>query len=214
MLGGVASGTISSVNSFIEQFVLSRNESKCKWKALSFDYTGFSNIGHKNEEAERKLTLNSNEIAELFRWSLTISGTQVFYASKENLILKLAEMYHAKKEIADDGKGLGEGIKKINRPMLSNPYVAATTPTEKKLAEMIESFFGISNIGIHDNFFELGGDSLKAMILLKQIGMEFNVNFPLREFLQSQNVKDIASEIDNIKWLSKEDMDMNSEITI
>ena len=84
---------------------------------------------------------------------------------------------------------------------------------ETQLCALLEEFFGIEEIGQEDNFFELGGDSLKAMVLLKRIKRDFEVSIPLKEFFGLKSIKEIASEIDNVKWLQS-DVTLKNEITI
>ncbi|MFC0512593.1 acyl carrier protein, partial [Mucilaginibacter angelicae] len=45
------------------------------------------------------------------------------------------------------------------------------------------------------------GDSLKAMVLIKRLKKEFNINIPLKDFFQKQNIKELAEYIDNINGL-------------
>lgn len=87
------------------------------------------------------------------------------------------------------------------RPELPNAYVAPSTPTEEKLIAMLGYFFGIEGVGVEDNFFELGGDSLKAMVFLKRTQKEFNVNLELKLFFTAPTVKQVAAEIDTLRFL-------------
>jgi amino acid adenylation domain-containing protein len=50
-----------------------------------------------------------------------------------------------------------------DRPELAEQYVAAQTPLQQKLADIVADVVRISKIGIHDNFFDLGGDSIQAI---------------------------------------------------
>ncbi|MFC0513438.1 acyl carrier protein, partial [Mucilaginibacter angelicae] len=57
------------------------------------------------------------------------------------------------------------------------------------------------------------GDSLKAMVLIKRLKKEFNINIPLKDFFQKQNIKELAEYIDNIIWLKTETV-LTKEIII
>ena len=70
---------------------------------------------------------------------------------------------------------------------------------------LVETFFGIRELGIDDNFFELGGDSLKAITLLKRIEKEFNVSLTLNTFFEKQNFRQIGEEIDEALWIRGND---------
>ena len=91
------------------------------------------------------------------------------------------------------------------RPKLSTPFSKPKTKTEITLMTLVETFFGIRELGIDDNFFELGGDSLKAITLLKRIEKEFNVSLTLNTFFEKQNFRQIGEEIDEALWIRGND---------
>jgi acyl transferase domain-containing protein/acyl carrier protein len=91
------------------------------------------------------------------------------------------------------------GEVKRSRPVLSGAYTAPVTDTEKRMSALWEGFFGISSLGTEDNFFELGGDSLKAMILLKKIKTEFDIDLSVKSFFNAPTVGKAASYIDAMK---------------
>jgi acyl transferase domain-containing protein/acyl carrier protein len=78
------------------------------------------------------------------------------------------------------------------RPSLGTPYVAPTTPIERKVAAIWQELLGISEIGVHDPFFELGGDSLVGVQLISRVRDVFRVDVPLARFLESQTIHDMA----------------------
>ena len=95
-------------------------------------------------------------------------------------------------------------VQKVGRPGWQTAFEDAATPTEQKVREIFEHFFGIDGIGVNDDFFEMGGDSLKGMMLLKKIKKEFNVNLHLKDFFTQANIRVIAARVDEIQWLTKE----------
>ena len=58
---------------------------------------------------------------------------------------------------------------KVDRTALPEPgaqvhgFVEATTPAEKRLADLWAEILGVPLVGVHDNFFDLGGDSILAI---------------------------------------------------
>ena len=96
-----------------------------------------------------------------------------------------------------------EGVTKYDRPAMSNAYIEPESTTEKVLCELLQEFFGISQIGIEDDFFELGGDSLKAMTIISRIHQRFNIELQIREIMQHANVKKLAGEIDLRKKMNE-----------
>jgi acyl transferase domain-containing protein len=89
------------------------------------------------------------------------------------------------------------------RPVLSSQYKTPETPTEEKLAVLMQQLLGIDKAGIDDAFFELGGDSLRGMILLRHIRKEFNVDLPLKELFENQTIRKMGAVIDAIGSLTK-----------
>ncbi|QHS63369.1 non-ribosomal peptide synthetase [Chitinophaga agri] len=76
---------------------------------------------------------------------------------------------------------------KVNLNALPEPqtvgrmYRAASTSTEKSLAEIWESLLGCGRVGLDDHFFDLGGHSLKAVQLLSRIQQRFSVRLSLKD---------------------------------
>jgi acyl transferase domain-containing protein/acyl carrier protein len=83
------------------------------------------------------------------------------------------------------------------RPQMSAAYVAPRTPTEQRIADLMQSLLGIAQIGVEDNFFELGGHSLLAIQAVSQLREAFQVDIPMRQFLfESPTVAGIATIIE------------------
>jgi NAD(P)-dependent dehydrogenase (short-subunit alcohol dehydrogenase family)/acyl carrier protein len=81
------------------------------------------------------------------------------------------------------------------RPQLTTEYVAPGNEPEKKIAEIWQTIFGISQIGVRDDFFELGGDSLKAIIVISKIHKELNVEIPISGFFSAPTIEKLAGYI-------------------
>lgn len=82
------------------------------------------------------------------------------------------------------------------RPDLGTVYQEPVTPTQQKLADMWQVFFGIEKIGIYDSFFELGGDSLKMITIAARIHKELNVKIPAVEFFKQPTIHLLTRYID------------------
>ena len=55
------------------------------------------------------------------------------------------------------------------RPVLDQPYVAASTGLEKYLVRLWREELDIEQVGVHDRFFDLGGTSLQAAAVIGQL---------------------------------------------
>jgi acyl transferase domain-containing protein/short-subunit dehydrogenase/acyl carrier protein len=88
------------------------------------------------------------------------------------------------------------------RPTQSIEYELPVTDVEIKLTQLLENLFGFKNIGVNDDFYELGGDSLKAMMILKKIKLEFGVDILLKDFFEFKNIREISEFIDEKLWIN------------
>lgn len=66
------------------------------------------------------------------------------------------------------------------RPDIDCEYVEPRGGLERNIAKVWETFFGFEPVGANDDFFELGGDSLKVLIVIKEmydaLGAEINMD--------------------------------------
>ena len=196
ILGGLGYGSYSSANLYMEHFIKSKSRHLPNWKILSLSQTVFSKSDIKMEEDDRRKALTPEEIIKLFEFTLTNQGKPNLFQSIEDLTSSM-EVVYAK--LLEDKQELSQNSYKNARPELSNEKIEANTKTEKKLVAIFEDFFSYSGLGIEDDFFELGGDSLKAMMLLKRINKEFQVELNLQHFFSVNTIEKLASLIDQIE---------------
>ncbi len=100
----------------------------------------------------------------------------------------------------------------INRRHLANGFKAPQSPTEVKIAGMMEDIFGASGIGADDDFFEMGGDSLKALMLINRIRKETGADIAIQEMFENKTTARLASLTDERLWLSQENNAINELI--
>ena len=82
------------------------------------------------------------------------------------------------------------------RPQLTREYVAARTPAEQTIADILGQVLGIDRVGVEDNFFELGGHSLLAMQVLFRIREAFQVDMSARLLYNSAfTAADLAAKV-------------------
>ena len=92
---------------------------------------------------------------------------------------------------------------KLDRNALPTPqrcfapqqYVQPETQSEVELAAMWSALLETERVGRYDNFFALGGHSLLAARLVSRVCKQFDVDLPLRVFLQEPTVEALAREI-------------------
>lgn len=77
----------------------------------------------------------------------------------------------------------------------SAEYVAPRTEVEKVLAAIWAELLGREQVGVRDDFFELGGHSLLATQMIARTRRTWQVDLPLRTFLRTHTIEDLAAEI-------------------
>jgi amino acid adenylation domain-containing protein len=91
---------------------------------------------------------------------------------------------------------------KVDREALPDPEIARSSdaadyvpprgPIEEALADIWADLLGRGPIGVHDNFFDLDGHSLLALQLLARVRMTFEVEVPLKDFIEEPTVARLA----------------------
>ncbi len=81
----------------------------------------------------------------------------------------------------------------LERPTLTEAYIAPRTPLEITLAELYSKVLSIVAIGANDNFFDLGGNSLQTMELIAYVEKKYGVSVRLKEFLAMPSIAGIAT---------------------
>jgi amino acid adenylation domain-containing protein len=95
---------------------------------------------------------------------------------------------------------------KVDRKALSDPararlaqgvdFIPPRGPIEEALAEAWAELLGADRVGAHDDFFERGGHSLMAMQLLGRIRRLFEVEAPLKDFIEVPTLSNLAQLIE------------------
>jgi amino acid adenylation domain-containing protein/FkbM family methyltransferase len=94
---------------------------------------------------------------------------------------------------------------KINRTALplndildlsvTSEYVAPRDDVERALAEIWAELLGTAQVGVHDDFYRIGGHSLMATRVLSRVRRTWSVEVPMRTFLQTRTIDELAREI-------------------
>ncbi|WP_435599329.1 non-ribosomal peptide synthetase [Streptomyces anulatus] len=96
---------------------------------------------------------------------------------------------------------------KINASMLPAPGtysagstsgVEPSTPTEKKVADIVAQLLLLNDVGADADFFEVGGHSLLATQLIARLREEFKVSVKLRNLFERPVVSELSEFIDEL----------------
>ncbi len=183
-LGGVTFGAYATSNALLDEVAIGLFADKTHLSVFDFDKLG---------EAEDQIS--TTDIIQNFEKSFAYTGTNHFIISRRNLNL------FEDRAIQNEEKQ--EERFELNRTQLDTQFVAAQTPTEGHIVNLFENLFGQDGIGIEDDFFALGGDSLKGISLVNKINKEFSIKLSLTDFFNTATVTELASLIDNRKWLAE-----------
>jgi amino acid adenylation domain-containing protein len=94
--------------------------------------------------------------------------------------------------------------------MRDDDFVAPTTPTEKRVSEIVTGLMGMEQISIDDNFFMLGGHSLLGTQIIAHVADVFGVKLALRTLFDTPTIRELSAEIEqriieNLMAMSDED---------
>lgn len=90
------------------------------------------------------------------------------------------------------------------QPASETNFVAPSTPTEEKMAEIWRELLQRKEVGIRDNFFELGGHSLLGTRLISRIRESFQVELPLRALFEEPTIAGLLENIEAVRWAAQE----------
>jgi len=82
-------------------------------------------------------------------------------------------------------------------------FVAPRTPVELKLAEMWSEILNVPEIGVTQDFFSIGGHSLMVLRVISNIGKEWNVALPFRQFFETPTIAELAQSIEALIYLAE-----------
>jgi len=84
--------------------------------------------------------------------------------------------------------------------LAGNEFVAPSSDTEIRVAQIWCDVLNVEKVGMLDNFFDLGGHSLLAARVISKLRREFEVEISLRVLFEMNTVNDIAKYIDQLNW--------------
>ena len=75
---------------------------------------------------------------------------------------------------------------------------APTTPTERKLAQIIAGLLRTNDVGADDHFFLMGGHSLLGTQLVLRAREAFGIDLTLRHLFEAPTVAELASVVERL----------------
>jgi acyl transferase domain-containing protein/acyl carrier protein len=138
--------------------------------------------------------MTNEEAVEVFSRILTHSLPQVVISTTD-----LAQRFDRQATIDAGEANAGENEYSGDlyaRPELSTEYVAPRTPFEKEFTQILMTFFGYEQVGIHDNFFEFGVTSLTIMRLNSLLREKLKLKIPIVMMFEYPTIASLGEYLD------------------
>ena len=75
-------------------------------------------------------------------------------------------------------------------------WIAPSTPTEIRVADLWSEVLGVENPGVEDDFFDAGGHSLLATSMVARLREELAVEVPLRRLFEEPTLRALATRVE------------------
>jgi acyl transferase domain-containing protein len=197
VLGGLGHVAYTASNIFMDAFASQRNQkSVVPWISVNWDAWQFSTEteGDGGKSSTEDDFILPEEGVEAFRRILDRAPGQIV-VSTSNLKARLEQWIEPEAEPIFPRSDALSSLPRHPRPNLTNPYVAARSAAEVRLAEIWQHLLGVAPVGAFDNFFELGGHSLVAIQLISRIREAFRVEFPIQRLFETPTIAELAESI-------------------
>lgn len=194
VLGGLGFAAYGAANHFMDAFAQQQSRSAAfPWISINWDGWRFRPDAHQGlGQTMADLALTPAEGSAVWQRLLAYAVAPQIVVSTGDLSLRQQQWQPSAPPLSDSG---GATSNHHDRPALTGNYQAPHNPIEKAVAEIWQSFLGISPIGVDDSFFELGGHSLLATQIMVHLRQQFQVDIPLRCLFDNPTVAGLAQAI-------------------
>jgi amino acid adenylation domain-containing protein len=195
VLGGLGFGAYAGANLFLDQFAHEHNRADAvPWLSVNWDAVLTSSDLAPHLSSMARLSLTGAELIQAFERVLTTDGVTQLVVSTGDLQARIDQWISRASEDAAEPQAPPAGPS-YARPALQNAYVAPRNGIEQMITEIWQEVLGVDQIGVHDNFFELGGHSLLATQAVTRLREVFQVEIPLRSFLEEATIANVAEAV-------------------
>jgi len=202
VLGGLGTAAYAAGNHFLDSLAISKNHpGEIPWMSIDWDAwrDEIGDTASTSRAAMSEFSLTSAEGIDALQRTLGRIELGQIIVSTGNLRNRIGDwltQHVAKDFVAATAESAAPSHK---RPDVRTEYVPAHSETERVIAGIWESLFGVSQVGIHDNFFDLGGDSLLLLRVQAKIRQAFQVNLSAAEMFQHPTISALARRISDPK---------------
>jgi acyl transferase domain-containing protein len=197
VLAGLGYVSYSAANIFMDAFASEQNRRQgLPWISINWDTWNFdANVDSGEHANPVSLSMSPGEGLDALDRILAWADIPQVVVSTGDLDTRISQWIDL---LSLRGKGIEEGQHAHGRETteLSNAYVPPRNQVEQAISEVWQDALGVSRIGVTDNFFtDLSGSSLLAAQLVGKLRGRFQVEIPLRRFLEAPTVEGLAIAI-------------------
>jgi len=193
ILAGLGYAGYSAGNIFMDSFATEQNRRQgLPWISINWDTWNFDGNVDANTMS---LSMSPGEGSDAFDRILAWADIPQVVVSTGDLATRISQWIDL---LSLRGKKIEEGQHAHRRETteLSTAYVPPRNQVEQTISEVWQDVLGVSRIGVMDNFFtDLSGSSLLAAQLVSRLRSRFQVEIPLRRFLEAPTVEELALAI-------------------
>ena len=196
VLGGLGFAAYGAANHFMDAFAQQQSRSATfPWMSVNWDGWRFQPEDHQGlGQTMADLALTPAEGSAVWQRLLAYAVAPQIIVSTGDLSLR-QQQWQSSSAPSNLPNPVGDIRPLSNRPALTGDYQAPRNSVENTVAEIWQSFLGISPIGVDDSFFELGGHSLLATQIMVHLRQQFQVDIPLRCLFDTPTVAGLAQAI-------------------
>jgi acyl transferase domain-containing protein/acyl carrier protein len=207
ILGGVGKVAYCAANKFLDVFAGQQNQrGLVPWICVNSDAWHFPSEGDEEEPFAETEYILPEEGVEALRRVLERAPRQIV-VSPTDVQAAFAQWMKPKPEQVTAQSDQVSSLAQHPRPNLNNPYMAATTAVEHRLAEIWQQLLGVAPIGTSDNFFDLGGHSLAAIQLISRLRQSFQIEFPVQKIFEVPTIGELAQSIETRRTAMEKELE-------
>jgi acyl transferase domain-containing protein len=196
-LGGLGFGAYAAANACLDTFAQANHRDGQPWCSVNWEAWQFGTQGRASGAGtgERQFGAAVRELALTSEEGRHVLETLLGSVPQPEAIVSTGDL-NRRQQLWSAPELDAAPAQRHERPNLSNPYVAAGTESEQRVAAIWQEILGVDRVGVHDNFFELGGSSLLGLQVVYRLRGELGRAVPLTVVYEGPTVRALAEIIE------------------
>jgi NADP-dependent 3-hydroxy acid dehydrogenase YdfG/acyl carrier protein len=197
VLGAVGASDYCAANAFLDALA-----SASEQRIVSISWDAWSEVGMAAETAVGE-SLRAERQGALLLGMRTAEAIDVFeriLAAEHRHVLVSTHDLEARRDAAVRVSAPPPLQASHPRPDLATAFAPPESPTEHKIAAIVQELLGIAGVGKSDDLFELGFDSLLAHRLATRLAQQHGLEVPIAAVFEHPSVADLARFVELSQW--------------